>query len=728
MQSFFPWSGSMLALLLLATIFARGEEAIEPDRLQRGLIAVHTDTGKPITTVHTLEPMAAVNLKSGEASHPRLRGDGESISWKGYIHIPEEGEYRFQVRLRGSSSLTLGGQQLFFATGGGAKPVVLQPKAVKLKRGVHSFAADFKRFPGLARLELFWQGPGFRLEPLPSRSLGHLPQKVPAALARDRLADAGRLLVEESACIRCHPPADEGRLSKTLGSRSGPDLTRVGERTFAGYLESWLERPSRWRPGTAMPEMFAADEKVERHAVARYLSSLGGPLIQETRKEDKEHRESVLRGRLLFRHSGCAACHPEPTGKAAVPGKSNLYSPMRMISLVGLGGKTTAKKLAEYLRNPLALNETSRMPHLLLSAREAGDLSAFLVGSRMPGVEATLSGEHAASSRLVAFKRIETRADEVKEFTKLSAREQWLELGKRLVLEKACNSCHTIEPDGKPFASVLPGIDLDEPAAPIRQDRGCLAEKPPRTSKSPRYPFTKEQRAAVIAFLSTGLKGAGSPAPGYTARLDIQRFNCLACHTRDGEGGLSKSLIDDLMRAATADHAELVTPPTLTHVGHKLRTSWLKKVLVEEGRARPWMSLRMPQFGAKNVSRLAEGLVALDGAEVEDTPHTVTLDREGMAAGRKLIAKDALACVSCHDLAGVANTGTRGPDLASMSRRVRYEWYRRWLEQPQREAPGTRMPTIFTHGRSPLDKILGGKPDAQAEAMWGYLSQGKKGR
>jgi hypothetical protein len=38
--------------------------------------------------------------------------------------------------------------------------------------------------------------------------------------------------------------------------------------------------------------------------------------------------------------------------------------------------------------------------------------------------------------------------------------------------------------------------------------------------------------------------------------------------------------------------------------------------------------------------------------------------------------------------------------------------------------PGTRMPTIFPDGKSALDTILGGKPDAQAEAIWAYLSLG----
>jgi hypothetical protein len=59
-----------------------------------------------------------------------------------------------------------------------------------------------------------------------------------------------------------------------------------------------------------------------------------------------------------------------------------------------------------------------------------------------------------------------------------------------------------------------------------------------------------------------------------------------------------------------------------------------------------------------------------------------------------------------------------------MDQRVRYDWYRRWLIQAQRMQPGTRMPTIFPEGKTLLDNVLGGDADAQAEAMWAYLSLG----
>ncbi len=595
--------GGVLLVLLLGTA-----RAVEPEQLRRGLIAAACDTSRPAVTVHALEPLVALNLQSGEAFHPRLRADGGEIVWKGFLHVRDEGEHTFAATLRGDLTLRIGGKVVFSGRVKAGEPAFVSGRGVKLSGGVHPFEARFTRLTGAARVEVFWQGPGFRREPLPADVLGHLPTELPAALVSDRLANSGRLLVEEGACVRCHTPAEpgsgergDGRVSRTLGSRQGPDLSRVGGRIFAGYLERWLESPSRLRPGTAMPEMFAPDEKAERHAVARYLSTLGGPLVGEAKKEDKG---DAKRGEQLFGRLGCFACHG--TAGKAVQARSASEG-TQILPLLGLGSKTTPKHLAEYMRNPLALNETSRMPRMLLDIRESSDLTAFLLRDRIESVGPALPSEPRASERLSAFQRVETRSDEVKEFEKLPPADQWLELGKRLVLERGCNGCHRIEPDGKPFATVLPGIDLEELARPEKQTRGCLAEKPPKFSKSPRYLFTPSQRAAVKAFLTHGLAGAGSPAPLYTARLDLLRFNCLACHNRDGEGGLSADNIEALRRMDKAEHAETVTPPALTGVGHKLRTPWLREVLLEVGRARPWMPLRMPQFGPANVGKLPGG-------------------------------------------------------------------------------------------------------------------------
>ncbi|HJT76200.1 MAG TPA: hypothetical protein VJ739_03275, partial [Gemmataceae bacterium] len=256
------------------------------------------------------------------------------------------------------------------------------------------------------------------------------------------------------------------------------------------------------------------------------------------------------------------------------------------------------------------------------------------------------------------------------------------------------------------------------------EEKGCLAREPGRRGKAPGFGFTERDRKALRRFLEDGSRGAGSPAPAYAARVAFERFNCLACHSRDGEGGLTPDVVEDLRRYEKAENAEAVSPPVLTGVGHKLRTPWMRQVLTAAGRARPWMALRMPQFGKAQVGHLPEALAALDGNEPDDSVYKVPLTPEKLEAGRFLVGKNAFGCISCHDIAGIPNTGTRGPDLALMDQRVRHEWYRRWLEQPQRLQPGTRMPTVFNEGKSTLTTVLGGSADAQADAIWAYLSLG----
>ncbi|HEV3443216.1 MAG TPA: hypothetical protein VG099_01170, partial [Gemmataceae bacterium] len=275
------------------------------------------------------------------------------------------------------------------------------------------------------------------------------------------------------------------------------------------------------------------------------------------------------------------------------------------------------------------------------------------------------------------------------------------------------------------FASMLADASFTDITQPGKLDQGCLSDMRRKQSRSPRFAFSDQDRQALRLFLREGAEGAGSPAPAHAARVALERFNCLACHARDGAGGLTAALTDQLRRVEKAENSEAITPPPLTGVAHKLRTSWMKQVLTQGARARPWMGLCMPQFGEANVGWLPEALAALEGAEPDSRIHKEPITAEKVLAGKQLVGKGGFGCISCHDIAGIPNTGTRGPDLASMYQRVRHDWYRSWLEQAQRMQPGTRMPTIFAEGKSLLPKILGGNADAQAEAIWAYLSLGK---
>src|SRR5262249_40004110 len=53
--------------------------------------------------------------------------------------------------------------------------------------------------------------------------------------------------------------------------------------------------------------------------------------------------------------------------------------------------------------------------------------------------------------------------------------------------------------------------------------------------------------------------------------------------------------------------------------------------------------------------------------------------------------------------------------------RLRFDWFRRWLHDPQSVAPGTRMPSVFHGGISVLPQVLDGREETQVKALRGYL-------
>jgi len=720
-----------LAVLLFAALPATADDAVDADLLRPGLAAVYRDAAKPTANeVVCREPTIALALSPGEAPHPRLGAEGGSARWGGYLRIPRAGEYQFRAVVRGQFRLTIGGQEALAAEVTDETPALREGPPLRLESGWHALVAEFTRRPGAARVELSWEGTGFRPEPLPADALRHLPTKAPARLATDAAADQGRFLVEERNCIACHQPDDKDRMAMGLSGRLGPDLSRAGARVYVRWLYRWLEAPDRIRPGAVMPRLFADDEtgRAERYAVASYLASLGGPLPQE--KADAARPGDAVRGVKLFASIGCLACHntkdeggrmkDEPRTPRA--NASFILHPSSF-PLSGLGAKTTVGRLAAYLMDPLTIDPSGRMPQMFLKKDEAEDLARYLC-QHAAGTEAKLPDPPAKTQMIAAFLHVEDRADELAAWQKRPAEAQMIDLGQRVVIARRCNNCHTIAPDGKPFASVLARTTFDDLKTPDNKERGCLAGVPAKDGKAPWFALSAAERSSVRQFLTQGTRGVGSPAPAFAARAALGRFNCLACHTRDGDGGLSADLVGELRRRDKADNDEAVVPPSLTGVAHKLQAPWLRAVLTEGRRARPWMSLRMPQFGPANVGTLPHGLAALEGTAPDDKMPVVPRTAFGLAAGRQLVGRAAFACASCHDLAGIPSTGTRGPDLATMTQRVRYDWYRRWLEQPQRFAPGTRMPSVFTKGKSLVANVLGGSAEDQAEAIWAYLAQG----
>lgn len=738
---------------------------VEPGELKPGLVAVYEeagDAGKGTTpySVSRLESTVALLLESGETVHPRLAGL-RSARWVGYVNVVRGGSHRFSATIRRGVVVVRVGEQEVLRGQTGDDEVVIRGPEVTLAGGVHRFEAVWTcDGPPPTRCTLWWEGPGFIREPLNGHYLGHLPTQRPAQFLDDVQREHGRFLFEELACIRCHRPAgatEKGHqagsgeggtarsrkaalLAQSLADRPGPKLTNLGQRVYPGWLDAWLADPQKLRPQATMPRLFSADAvgQAERYAIVHFfLHATQQPLavFRPPLLPNSEWKQSVARGRTLFYVTGCAACHQqnpaahqveeEEGARPPLQPEDSLYGlgtsqgPTSTYLLGALGSKTRPEVLAAYLRDPHALHPGGRMPQMALSSQEATDLARYLcqtvdetITSTEPAVPAV------APQELFARHKVSLPAG----WAQWPQQRQWLAAGEMLLTVKGCVHCHEIDVAGKRLSapSVMPSL---EQVLAADKGKGCLREGQ-NSGQGPHYTLSAGQRQALQRFLQDGWLVTGRPAPAYTARVTLRRLGCLNCHGRDGEGGIPSALAEQMRLLEKVENADDVRPPVLTGIGHKARRSWLQAVLLQGQRARPWMQLRMPQYGPAHVAGLPEALPRLEGMPPDDTVHRVPVDTQKVAAGRLLIGKEGLGCISCHDISGIANPGTRGPDLATIQQRVRYEWYERWLHQPLRLAPGTRMPQAFVDGQAMLKTVLKGQPQAQAEAMWAYLSLG----
>lgn len=305
--------------------------------------------------------------------------------------------------------------------------------------------------------------------------------------------------------------------------------------------------------------------------------------------------------------------------------------------------------------------------------------------------------------------------------------------GRELFVSVGCNRCHAVAAELPRIATgMAPSWDA------CRADRGCLAMEVPRGL--PDYDLTDLQRRSIAEALRQPLPPTDEAAPAEAAAAIHRQFlslNCYACHVRDGIGG-PDGIRRDFFQTTTPEMGdEGRLPPLLTGVGDKLNDAYLHRVLAEGANLRPYMKTRMPGFGEAATLVLARQLIATDRAAVEATDGGATtaetrlkgtgtdaLTQQRLADGRVLAGNDGLACIKCHTFGGVGLAGIQAIDALQMPVRLRESWFHRYLLDPQKYRPGTRMPASFPDGQSVVTKIADGRPADQSLAMWAYFSQG----
>lgn len=121
---------------------------------------------------------------------------------------------------------------------------------------------------------------------------------------------AGKAYFSQVGCATCHRVGAEGGVT-------GPDLTLVGFRHSAQWLDRWISNPEAWKPGTLMPNKQLSP--AARAAIVSYLATLQGQDWPKGGRPWDGAEDAVARGRMIFLRAGCAACH----GRGGIGGYPN---------------------------------------------------------------------------------------------------------------------------------------------------------------------------------------------------------------------------------------------------------------------------------------------------------------------------------------------------------------------------------------------------------------------
>jgi hypothetical protein len=168
--------------------------------------------------------------------------------------------------------------------------------------------------------------------------------------------------------------------------------------------------------------------------------------------------------------------------------------------------------------------------------------------------------------------------------------------------------------------------------------------------------------------------------------------------------------------------------PSFEVLGGKLKPEWVESLLSGNllNKPRPWLQARMPAFSARP-DYLAKGLAMLHGHS-PSTPKEPVVDLDKAGIGRKLVSSNGgFFCFSCHAIGTLKPAqvfDAQGINLAQVGDRLLPEYFRRWMRNPLRVDPQTKMPAYFNQGQSALFDILDGSAEQQIEALHHYIRQG----
>jgi mono/diheme cytochrome c family protein len=561
----------------------------------------------------------------------------------------------------------------------------------------------------------------------------------PAAIA------LGKSLYHTIGCVQCHAPEElpqnkpdaKGEL-EDLAKISVP-LGDLAKKYTVAELAAFLRDPLKSRPGGRMPSLKL--NPVEARAIAMYLlrsQTAGGEAAQltgisydyyEEQLPELPHFErltpktsgntdvfslSVAERKNDFALRFHGAINVPKEGEYEFATKSDdgsrlLIDDKQIVDNGGVHPDQERKGKVTLTAGP---------HNIVVEYFDAGGNTALKVLWKPPGGKKEEIPSKALSHEGKAMQPTGSAAFAVDEHKAT--------LGQSYYVSLQCARCHGTLPTKWPVLET-PAAPPAKPLARLtgRQPTGCLGTK--AKEGVPHFEISDRQRVVILAQLSAQAILTEPLSPEQEIIRTMTVMNCYACHNRDRRGGpegLRREYFANVGEVDLGDEGKL--PPQLNGVGAKLRPEWIKTVLVEGGAVRPYMATRMPQFGAANVGHLPELFDKAD-ARPEALPQPDVFAPGAAEAankhGRKLLGVGGLTCIACHMFDGNKSLGVPALDLATTGQRLKFDWFRRYLLDPQSLRPGTRMPAFWPNGVAVNKDILDGDTEKQIFAIWAYLAR-----
>lgn len=537
---------------------------------------------------------------------------------------------------------------------------------------------------------------------------------VPDAVA----AEQGAVLFHSRGCVACHAPRDEAG-HELMKDQSVPLGALENKYSFKS-LVTFLQRPHSVRPSGRMPDMRLPGHETER--IAHYLL-----------------RKVRVPGHLAYTRYRGQVWEGMDSDEVS-PDRAGHVDDFQLTSIKDMG-HNTALRYTGFLRietagtytfnlemngGTLRLNDQETItlePSNRRGVKKIQGAAMLKAGwnaiafdyyhtGREPRLSLEVDGPD-FKRQAIPSDRLSISNTPVAEFKPWTIDAAKAEIGKQHFSTLGCISCHDDVRGERPTATPLAGLDAHQ---------GCLSGS---AGAWPSYDLTGGQRQLLAQVL---------PQVETQALTDIDRinetlvtFNCIACHTREGVGGVLPERNHYFTSTKEALGNQGRIPPPLTHIGAKLQPEWMRDVLLRGKRQRTYLDASMPQFGDGQVAHLVDLFAKVDQLEAATIPAVVDV-KPLKQAGHQIIGTDGLSCIACHDFNGQQAAGPGALDLVHATDRLQKNWFHLYMRNPARFHETVIMPGYWPGGVAMRKDILAGDTALQIESLWRYLEDGVRAK